>query len=98
MRMQDCKEELHGLLQEDVRFPELDQVVVDLLDPQRLAGASLLVFANKQDIQGSMTDSEIRDVSASCSTTRPNALLSQCRLLTSGPLNLTIGRSGLAVQ
>lgn len=26
---------------------------------QRLAGASLLVFANKQDIQGSMTDKEI---------------------------------------
>jgi ADP-ribosylation factor-like protein 2 len=29
---------------------------------QRLAGASLLVFANKQDIQGSMSDMEIRDV------------------------------------
>ncbi|KAI0052622.1 ARF/SAR superfamily [Auriscalpium vulgare] len=42
LRMQDCKEELHNLLQED-----------------RLAGASLLVFANKQDIQGSMTDTEI---------------------------------------
>ncbi|KAM5540569.1 hypothetical protein V8D89_005600 [Ganoderma adspersum] len=44
MRMQDCKEELHSLLQED-----------------RLAGASLLVFANKQDIQGSMSSLEIRD-------------------------------------
>ncbi|PPQ81096.1 LOW QUALITY PROTEIN: hypothetical protein CVT25_014559 [Psilocybe cyanescens] len=28
----------------------------------RLAGASLLVFANKQDLQGSMTDAEIRDI------------------------------------
>ncbi|TDL29016.1 ARF/SAR superfamily [Rickenella mellea] len=44
LRMQDCKEELHKLLQED-----------------RLTGASLLVFANKQDINGSMTDAEIRD-------------------------------------
>ncbi|KIM84027.1 hypothetical protein PILCRDRAFT_6871 [Piloderma croceum F 1598] len=64
MRMQDCKEELHSLLQEDVRILELDQVVVDfviLLGTQRLAGASLLVFANKQDIRGSMTDTEIRN-------------------------------------
>jgi ADP-ribosylation factor-like protein 2 len=29
---------------------------------QRLAGASLLVFANKEDLPGSMTDEEIRDV------------------------------------
>ncbi|EPQ59729.1 GTP-binding protein [Gloeophyllum trabeum ATCC 11539] len=31
-----------------------------LLLEDRLAGASLLVFANKQDIQGSMSDEEIR--------------------------------------
>ncbi|KAG8713653.1 ADP-ribosylation factor-like protein 2 [Ceratobasidium sp. 394] len=43
LRMDDCREELHALLQE-----------------QRLAGASLLVFANKQDITGSMTDAEIK--------------------------------------
>jgi hypothetical protein len=30
---------------------------------QRLAGASLLVFANKQDIQGSMSDKEIEQAS-----------------------------------
>jgi ADP-ribosylation factor-like protein 2 len=30
---------------------------------QRLAGASLLIFANKQDIQGSMTDQEIEQAS-----------------------------------
>jgi signal recognition particle receptor subunit beta len=30
---------------------------------QRLAGASLLVFANKQDIQGSMTAQEIEQAS-----------------------------------
>ncbi|OBZ71978.1 ADP-ribosylation factor-like protein 2 [Grifola frondosa] len=44
MRMKDCRDELHSLLQED-----------------RLAGASLLIFANKQDIMGSMTSAEIRD-------------------------------------
>ena len=43
LRMEDCREELHALLQE-----------------QRLAGASLLVFANKQDITGSMSDAEIK--------------------------------------
>ncbi|KAG9048364.1 ADP-ribosylation factor-like protein 2 [Tulasnella sp. UAMH 9824] len=44
MRMGDCKEELHTLLQED-----------------RLAGASLLVYANKQDLEGAMSAAEIRD-------------------------------------
>lgn len=29
---------------------------------QRLMGASLLVFANKTDIEGSMSDNEIREV------------------------------------
>ncbi|KAF9782337.1 GTP-binding protein [Thelephora terrestris] len=43
LRMEDCKQELHTLLQED-----------------RLAGASLLVFANKQDIRGAMASAEIR--------------------------------------
>jgi len=44
LRMDDCKAELHALLQET-----------------RLAGASLLVFANKQDLHGAMTADEIRD-------------------------------------
>ncbi|KAG8923072.1 hypothetical protein FRC00_006668, partial [Tulasnella sp. 408] len=44
LRMGDCKEELHTLLQED-----------------RLAGASLLVYANKQDLEGAMSAAEIRD-------------------------------------
>ncbi|GAA5992702.1 hypothetical protein JCM10908_006889 [Rhodotorula pacifica] len=41
-RMDNCKRELHGLLQEE-----------------RLMGASLLVFANKQDIRGAMSSEEI---------------------------------------
>ena len=42
-RLQDCKKELHGLLQEE-----------------RLLGATLLVFANKQDLKGALTVEEIK--------------------------------------
>nr|XP_036586749.1 ADP-ribosylation factor 4 [Colletotrichum truncatum]KAF6797306.1 ADP-ribosylation factor 4 [Colletotrichum truncatum] len=42
LRIQDCREELHGLLQEE-----------------RLSGASLLVFANKTDVNGCMDEQEI---------------------------------------
>ena len=42
-RLQDCKKELHGLLQEE-----------------RLLGATLLVFANKQDLQGALTVDDIK--------------------------------------
>ncbi|EDN97688.1 conserved hypothetical protein [Sclerotinia sclerotiorum 1980 UF-70] len=45
LRIEDCKEELHALLQEE-----------------RLSGASLLVFANKTDVNGCMTKTEIKDV------------------------------------
>ena len=43
-RLQDCKKELHSLLQEE-----------------RLLGATLLVFANKQDLQGALTVEEIKN-------------------------------------
>ncbi|KAM3449412.1 hypothetical protein MY3296_006957 [Beauveria thailandica] len=42
LRIEDCREELHGLLQEE-----------------RLAGACLLIFANKTDVDGCMTEAEI---------------------------------------
>ncbi|KAK7413811.1 ADP-ribosylation factor-like protein 2 [Neonectria magnoliae] len=42
LRIQDCRDELEGLLQEE-----------------RLSGASLLVFANKTDVEGCMTEQEI---------------------------------------
>ena len=62
--MQDCRQELHSLLTEDVRnmtfFCQKFGLFYGLF--QRLAGASLLVFANKQDLQGSMSDAEICDV------------------------------------
>ena len=43
-RLEDCKKELQGLLQEE-----------------RLLGATLLVFANKQDLPGALTCPEITD-------------------------------------
>lgn len=44
-RLEDCKSELHKLLQEE-----------------RLLGASLLVLANKQDLPGALTPTEIAEV------------------------------------
>lgn len=45
MRLANCKEELHSLLQEE-----------------RLAGATLLVLANKQDVPGALSSKDIKDV------------------------------------
>ncbi|CAG7725069.1 unnamed protein product [Allacma fusca] len=45
MRLDDCKSELHKLLQEE-----------------RLAGATLLVFANKCDLPGALTAEEIKSI------------------------------------
>ncbi|KAG6551219.1 hypothetical protein Mapa_007145 [Marchantia paleacea] len=44
-RLQDCRDELHGLLQEE-----------------KLMGASLLIFANKQDLKGSLNPEDIAKV------------------------------------
>ncbi|KAH8752494.1 ADP-ribosylation factor family-domain-containing protein [Diaporthe sp. PMI_573] len=44
LRIEDCRAELHGLLQEE-----------------RLSGATLLVFANKTDVQGCMTGEEMEE-------------------------------------
>ncbi|KAF4574471.1 ADP-ribosylation factor-like protein 2 [Pleurotus pulmonarius] len=44
-----------------MRMKDCRDELHSLLLEDRLAGASLLVFANKQDIQGSMNDVEIRD-------------------------------------
>ncbi|EFY98915.1 Ras GTPase family protein [Metarhizium robertsii] len=43
LRIDDCKDELHGLLLEE-----------------RLSGASLLILANKTDVEGCMDEQEIR--------------------------------------
>ncbi|MCJ1361885.1 hypothetical protein MMC16_000986 [Acarospora aff. strigata] len=47
LRIEDCREELAGLLLEE-----------------RLMGASLLVFSNKVDVAGCMSNEEIREVQA----------------------------------
>ncbi|KAH9991621.1 ADP-ribosylation factor family-domain-containing protein [Russula compacta] len=46
-----------------LRLGDCRKELHSLLLEDRLAGASLLVFANKQDIQGSMTDKEIEQAS-----------------------------------
>ncbi|KAH0538435.1 hypothetical protein FGG08_004983 [Glutinoglossum americanum] len=51
LRVDDCREELAGLL--------LEEVGADTL--KRLMGASLLVFANKTDVGGCMTREEIQE-------------------------------------
>src|SRR5260370_36578226 len=57
LRMGDCKHELHSLLTEDVSRNVYFMFNIKNYVPfQRLAGASLLVFANKEDLPGSMTD------------------------------------------
>ncbi len=67
-RLDDCKKELHQLLQEEVRltllFPSTTtQSILSLfLIPQRLLGATLLVFANKQDLPGALSAEEIKEV------------------------------------
>lgn len=77
-RMEDCRTELHSLLVQEVIVDPPPPFFLFPLSPllsevwifhvcfflQRLAGASLLVFANKQDLPGAMTAQEIRQVSS----------------------------------
>lgn len=62
-RLDDCRRELKGLLQEEARtrFATLG-CAFGLTRQQRLTGASLLVFRNKSDVPGSMSDDQIRQV------------------------------------
>jgi hypothetical protein len=71
-RLADCRQELEGLLVQEVRvFQNTRQRLLTI--SQRLMGASLLVFKNKSDVAGSMTEDEIREVCLSLSprTARP---------------------------
>ncbi|KAL5530739.1 ARL2 [Sanghuangporus sanghuang] len=45
-----------------MRMSDCKEELYKLLTEDRLAGASLLIFANKQDISGAMTSTEIRDM------------------------------------
>ncbi|KAF5129975.1 ADP-ribosylation factor-like protein 2 [Metarhizium anisopliae] len=51
LRIDDCRDELHGLLLEEESFL--------LTTRQRLSGASLLILANKTDVEGCMDEQEI---------------------------------------
>lgn len=59
LRIDDCRDELAGLLQEEVHeSPSSTSQNIDN-GTKRLAGASLLVFANKTDVEGCMDEKEI---------------------------------------
>lgn len=74
-RLEDCRKELEVLLVEEVRLLlwracglrliswRADCVTLGFAPIQRLAGATLLIFANKQDVAGALSVAEIRDVS-----------------------------------
>ncbi|TFL06974.1 GTP-binding protein [Pterulicium gracile] len=44
-----------------MRTGDCERELHSLLKEDRLAGASLLIFANKQDVEGSMTEHELRE-------------------------------------
>ncbi|KAL8715476.1 MAG: hypothetical protein Q9220_000810 [cf. Caloplaca sp. 1 TL-2023] len=61
IRIRDCRQELAGLLLEEVDI--ISSQAPGISDnQQRLMGASLLVLSNKTDIDGSMSDREVREV------------------------------------
>ena len=78
LRMEDCKKELHSLLLEEVNSSRIKdllfffcQLVVFCLfihsnnsffSFQRLAGATLVIFANKQDLPSAATSAQIAEV------------------------------------
>lgn len=74
LRVDDCREELAGLLLEEVRTSRSPQAAANLecgksnlelilFISQRLMGATLLVFLNKTDVEQCMTEQEVREVS-----------------------------------
>ncbi|KAL8667943.1 MAG: hypothetical protein Q9202_000408 [Teloschistes flavicans] len=72
-----CRQELAGLLLEEVRLM-LNPGRASLMIIQRLMGASLLVFANKSDIEGSMSVEEIRKSLALDAIKTHNWTIKQC--------------------
>lgn len=65
LRVEDCREELAGLLLEEVRSPprpwKFSGACANVRF-QRLMGASLLVFLNKTDVEHCMSEEEVRQV------------------------------------
>jgi len=71
-RLEDCKKELHALLQEE-----------------RLLGATLLVFANKQDLPGALSVEEIKEILGLEKITTHHWIIINCSAITG--LNLLKG-------
>lgn len=71
LRVDDCRQELSGLLLEEVRMtspPAIRKILRASTEPvfhQRLTGASLLVFLNKTDVEHCMSEQEVREVGLS---------------------------------
>lgn len=64
LRVDDCRQELAGLLLEEVGPPPASRIRgIPTNNRQRLMGASLLVFLNKTDVEHCMTEQEVREVS-----------------------------------
>lgn len=80
LRIDDCREELHGLLQEEVGVHPYLRRFSLLTDEQRLSGASLLVFANKTDVTGCMAGEEMRKVGPSSGSSAYFLLFSHANL------------------
>ncbi|WVN90633.1 uncharacterized protein L203_105874 [Cryptococcus depauperatus CBS 7841] len=77
-----------------MRMTDCRDELKELLKEERLAGATLLVFANKQDLDGSMTLKEMRDHAGRCvqghhSLTRDEKNSSCCTIVSSA-LTLSI--------
>ncbi|CAG8007213.1 unnamed protein product [Penicillium salamii] len=60
LRVDDCRQELSGLLLEEVRTVPPPAKSPQLTTSQRLMGASLLVFLNKTDVEHCMSEHEVR--------------------------------------
>lgn len=67
LRIEDCRDELAGLLLEEVCIQDSHSSTIfkhghlpNAL--QRLMGASLLIFLNKTDVEGCMKEDEVREV------------------------------------
>ncbi|SAM01652.1 hypothetical protein [Absidia glauca] len=69
LRLDDCRQELAVLLQEE-----------------RLAGATLLVFANKQDIPGALSDKEIQQALSLDDITSHHWAIQSCSAVTGDSL------------
>lgn len=65
-----------------MRTGDCERELHSLLKEDRLAGASLLIFANKQDVEGSMTEHELREALGLPRITTHHWLILPCSAVT----------------